>query len=837
MTLPQIYHLPGGNNGNKNTNNTWNRDYDHRHRRLSTMFHSGTRRNLFRSASKGRLVFCMAMLFAMSSLMFDGDDYHEINDDDEAITNSGGSSIALPHRSLGASAIFDYLPSDSSSSSSSSSSIPSFLTYQDPPDPEDPPSALASLLHAMSRTPGHPSLSPTYLSSSYLYAPSSQHPLLRAAYQADPLALPSAYTSLLPQSSIAKLKLPTQRAMARTLRPYDDRLVIQTLKSFRQFGFILRFSGKTGHFSIYTHVQNTGLSPRARSIKLSLGPILRHLFPDRFAKGSPDFAVVISGGDSVKLHCDCFTVPFEREDMPQFLWRDIEVLTKKKEEERRKVMEMENKTSLEELSYPLRKGVCNRYEFGPIWQFGSGFVNPEVVPTSVTLPVWSQDLECFRNYVVEKRVCKRFREYDEVANPKGVYFGKHEVEIDVGKELLERHSTGRNGRGNGDGDGDGTDDDGGWKHFAWRGEHNPPPTVPFRPLEEERTSESDHHSDERSPPDRDYIAADHPAPPYARNKHTLRLPVYPHLRPQLMWRGTDFTYLGCFPDSRPYHTGLTPEQVHRLSRDYNSTSDITKETVWEGLNDLFERGTLGPRWRAIVMSLRAEDQALEWNRERLQELFLRQQHGAEFGGSDREEEMEMRYEPILPWLSVKFTDKGNAHFGFGNVQKFERLGIHVGSTHHMNWEEAAGYKYHIDLGGGGGTTWTGVSSKLALPGVLFHHETSTYDWFHEDLLPWIHYIPVSAGLSDLREKYLWAEAHPREAQAIAEAGTAFMRYMGTEEYWERIVERTFVFRLKPYIDAYEPWVEKSRPSTRHPEGDKAFLGLAKKLGYPLRKMV
>ncbi len=46
-------------------------------------------------------------------------------------------------------------------------------------------------------------------------------------------------------------------------------------------------------------------------------------------------------------------------------------------------------------------------------------------------------------------------------------------------------------------------------------------------------------------------------------------------------------------------------------------------------------------------------------------------------------------------------------------------------------------------------SWKGVQSKLALPGVLFHHETPTYDWFHEDLIPWVTYIPVSMDLEDV----------------------------------------------------------------------------------------
>ena len=46
----------------------------------------------------------------------------------------------------------------------------------------------------------------------------------------------------------------------------------------------------------------------------------------------------------------------------------------------------------------------------------------------------------------------------------------------------------------------------------------------------------------------------------------------------------------------------------------------------------------------------------------------------------------------------------------------------------MNLEELAHYKYQIDIGGGGGTTWTGTIQKMAMPGLLFHHITPTKDY-------------------------------------------------------------------------------------------------------------
>lgn len=57
--------------------------------------------------------------------------------------------------------------------------------------------------------------------------------------------------------------------------------------------------------------------------------------------------------------------------------------------------------------------------------------------------------------------------------------------------------------------------------------------------------------------------------------------------------------------------------------------------------------------------------------------------------------------------------------------------------------EMARWKYQIDLGGAGGTTWKGTLDKLATPSLLLHHETPAKDWFYDELIPWRHSMSQS----------------------------------------------------------------------------------------------
>ena len=119
-------------------------------------------------------------------------------------------------------------------------------------------------------------------------------------------------------------------------------------------------------------------------------------------------------------------------------------------------------------------------------------------------------------------------------------------------------------------------------------------------------------------------------------------------------------------------------------------------------------------------------------------------------------------------------------------------------------KDLAKHKYLIDIGGGGGTTWTGTSSKLPMPGLLFHHITPTKDYFHDRIKPFVHYVPISPDLSDLKEKFDWAETHSDSAKQISDKATDFMRYLGTPEGFGHFFQEDFLEPVRKIIEAYQP---------------------------------
>lgn len=90
-----------------------------------------------------------------------------------------------------------------------------------------------------------------------------------------------------------------------------------------------------------------------------------------------------------------------------------------------------------------------------------------------------------------------------------------------------------------------------------------------------------------------------------------------------------------------------------------------------------------------------------------------------------------------------------------------------------------------------------------MPGVLFHHETPTKDWFYDLMQPWIHYIPVGAGLEDLYSKYVWAQEHQEEAKAISERASAFAEILLSATNMQQVYDDLFVKYLSKVVHAYD----------------------------------
>ena len=70
--------------------------------------------------------------------------------------------------------------------------------------------------------------------------------------------------------------------------------------------------------------------------------------------------------------------------------------------------------------------------------------------------------------------------------------------------------------------------------------------------------------------------------------------------------------------------------------------------------------------------------------------------------------------------------------------------------------------------------------------------------------PWVHYVPIKSDLSDLKEKYKWAEQNQDNAKEISAAATSLARRLGTNEGMDALFHEIFQDPLGRVIDAYQP---------------------------------
>jgi hypothetical protein len=245
------------------------------------------------------------------------------------------------------------------------------------------------------------------------------------------------------------------------------------------------------------------------------------------------------------------------------------------------------------------------------------------------------------------------------------------------------------------------------------------------------------------------------------------------LIPQVVWRGTDFTYLGHMRKLR------SPDYQVDIVDPGHDRGDKSK--ALKAMRTVYDQ--LVPRWKGVILTAEAEADALK---------------------DDSTESSQS-----LPWANIKFS-----HFMSGGKKTytsrgkmytdFQSAGIPVvGEV--MSLDTFSKYKYHIDCGGGGGTTWTGTLEKLALPGLLFHHITPTKDYFHDVLIPWVHFVPVKEDLSDLKSKFEWAESNQLEAKRIASRGTEWVRrWYGSLDGFGATFDTLYRKPLSQVVNAYQP---------------------------------
>ena len=155
-----------------------------------------------------------------------------------------------------------------------------------------------------------------------------------------------------------------------------------------------------------------------------------------------------------------------------------------------------------------------------------------------------------------------------------------------------------------------------------------------------------------------------------------------------------------------------------------------------------------------------------------------------------------------PRTATNWTSTRTSSCRWGDGGAYADLDIGGGSR--AGPDEAARYRYHIDLAGAGGTTWSGTWTRLGLPGLLFHHVTPMRDYVHGYMRPWVHYVPVWRDLTDLKDKYDAMEADPALAARIARQATMLRGQYATPEGFGRMHGTAVVGPLRDAIRSYQP---------------------------------
>lgn len=109
----------------------------------------------------------------------------------------------------------------------------------------------------------------------------------------------------------------------------------------------------------------------------------------------------------------------------------------------------------------------------------------------------------------------------------------------------------------------------------------------------------------------------------------------------------------------------------------------------------------------------------------------------------------------------------------------------------LSLEEQSMYKYIIHVEGH--VQAYRLSVELAMRSVILLVQSRYRLWYESALVPWVHYVPVAADLSDLDERIQWCLDHDAECQQIATQARAFydqyLSYDGCLNYLKGVVDQ------------------------------------------------
>lgn len=102
------------------------------------------------------------------------------------------------------------------------------------------------------------------------------------------------------------------------------------------------------------------------------------------------------------------------------------------------------------------------------------------------------------------------------------------------------------------------------------------------------------------------------------------------------------------------------------------------------------------------------------------------------------------------------------------------------------FESFFNFKYVVDVDGYH-CAWKSLFLKLMMGSVVLKVESPFEQWYHDRLVPWLHYVPVSKDVKELKEVHQWLLSNDQAAREIAQAGSDFIASINLESALDQLI--------------------------------------------------
>ncbi len=121
----------------------------------------------------------------------------------------------------------------------------------------------------------------------------------------------------------------------------------------------------------------------------------------------------------------------------------------------------------------------------------------------------------------------------------------------------------------------------------------------------------------------------------------------------------------------------------------------------------------------------------------------------------------------------------------------DKSNLHYSQDRWIDSHEMVNYKYILDIDGRA-STWDATAWKLNSGSIIMKQTSPWRQWFYDEYLPWVHYVPIANDFSDLQEKFQWCESHQEECEAMIqrclELFQKIFRFHNVIEYTKDLIE-------------------------------------------------